>query len=118
MATNATPDPIHLNPKNKGLLHKTLGIPLGEKIPVAKLQEAARSSDETVRKRAQFALNARKFKHAGASSTASHVSGDAEGPSEDGPGDEAESDRQAEAMSLETEKRNAEIRSHRPTARY
>lgn len=64
MATTPTPDPIHLNPKNKGLLHKTLGIPVGEKIPVAKLQEAARSSDETVRKRAQFALNARKFNHA------------------------------------------------------
>lgn len=47
----------------KGALHKQLGIPQGEKIPVSTLKEKAKSNNETTRKRAQFALNARKFKH-------------------------------------------------------
>jgi hypothetical protein len=45
----------------KGALHKELGIKEGTKIPVSKLEEASRSSDPLKRKRAIFALNARKF---------------------------------------------------------
>lgn len=47
----------------KGALHKQLGVPQGEKIPVSTLKEKAKSENETTRKRAQFALNARKWKH-------------------------------------------------------
>lgn len=54
---------IKINPANKGKLHGTLGVPKGKKIPVSKLQQAAKSSNPTTRKRAQFALNARKFNH-------------------------------------------------------
>jgi len=31
---------IKINPANKGKLHKTLHVPKGEKIPVAKLEKA------------------------------------------------------------------------------
>jgi len=54
---------IWINPANKGRLHKALGVKKGAKIPVARLRKAAKSKNETLRKRAQFALNARKFKH-------------------------------------------------------
>lgn len=54
---------IHINPSNKGKLHKALGVPAGEKIPVRDLEKAAHSTNPTTRKRAQFALNARKFNH-------------------------------------------------------
>jgi len=52
---------IKINPANKGKLHKTLHVPKGEKIPVAKLKEAKHSSNPVTRKRATFALNARKW---------------------------------------------------------
>ncbi len=54
---------IHINPANKGKLHATLGVPQGSRIPYKKLQEAAHSSNPATRKRANFALSARKFKH-------------------------------------------------------
>lgn len=41
--------------KNKGALHKTLGVPEGEKIPAKKLAKAANSSNPTTRKRAALA---------------------------------------------------------------
>jgi hypothetical protein len=54
---------IHIKPSHKGLLHKDLGVPSGEKIPAAKLQAALHSDDPAVRKRANFARNAKKFEH-------------------------------------------------------
>lgn len=48
----------------KGALHKDLGVAKGKKIPLAKIKKAEGSSNPTLRKRAQFADNARKFKHA------------------------------------------------------
>lgn len=54
---------INIKASNKGKLHKTLGVPQGQKIPASKLKSAASSSNPTTRKRAQFALNARKFNH-------------------------------------------------------
>ena len=54
---------INIKPSRKGLLHKKLGIPLGQQIPVSLLRRAAASKDPALRKEAQFALNARKFKH-------------------------------------------------------
>lgn len=57
---------IHIKPENKGKLHKKAGVPEGEKIPVKKLQEMKNSPNPATRKQANFALNARKFKHKGA----------------------------------------------------
>lgn len=52
---------IEIKPSHKGLLHKKLGIPEGEKIPESKLENAAHSSSPSERKEANFALNARKW---------------------------------------------------------
>lgn len=41
--------------KNKGALHRALGVPVGEKIPTAKLAKAAKSKNPTMRKRAALA---------------------------------------------------------------
>ena len=41
--------------KNKGALHRHLGVPEGEKIPEKKLEKATHSKDETIRKEAQLA---------------------------------------------------------------
>ena len=56
---------ILIKPSHKGLLHKELGVPEGKKIPASKLEAAAHSSNPAERKRAQFALNAKHFKHKG-----------------------------------------------------
>lgn len=50
----------------KGALHKQLGVPQNQKIPVSRLEAAAESHNPLLRKRAHFALNARQFKHSGA----------------------------------------------------
>jgi hypothetical protein len=47
----------------KGALHKSLGIGADKKIPVKTLDKAADSPSPLMRKRANFALNARKFNH-------------------------------------------------------
>lgn len=39
----------------KGALHKSLGVPAGEKIPARKLAKAAKSSNPTTRKRVALA---------------------------------------------------------------
>lgn len=49
-----------LNPDNKGALHRSLGVPMGEKIPMGKLQSAAKG-DSKLAKRARLALTLRKF---------------------------------------------------------
>lgn len=46
-----------INPAHKGLLHKHLGIPLGKKIPLAKLMSAKSSPSPATRKEANFAVN-------------------------------------------------------------
>lgn len=46
----------------RGGLHKHLGIPLDQKIPEEKKQEAANSSNEHVRKMGQLALNFDKMR--------------------------------------------------------
>jgi len=55
--------PIKIKKANKGKLHKTVGVPQGKKIPAAKLAAAAKSKNPVTAKRAQFAINAKKFKH-------------------------------------------------------
>lgn len=47
----------------KGGLHKALHVSLDEKIPADKLSAAKHSKSEHMRKMAQFAENAKKFKH-------------------------------------------------------
>lgn len=41
--------------KHPGALHRSLGVPEGEKIPAAKLAAAAHSSNPTTRRRAALA---------------------------------------------------------------
>jgi hypothetical protein len=52
----------------KGALHEDLGVPQGQKIPAKKLQQALKSKNPTLRKRAQFAENAKSFNHSKKSS--------------------------------------------------
>lgn len=46
-----------IKPSRKGLLHKKLGVPQGEKIPEGKIQKAKQSSSPALRKEATFAEN-------------------------------------------------------------
>jgi hypothetical protein len=56
-------DTIHINPKNKGKLHKKLHIAPGRKIPESDLSKALLSKSPAERKEAVFAENARKWRH-------------------------------------------------------
>jgi hypothetical protein len=49
--------------KHPGALHRELGVPAGQKIPASKLAAALKSSNPTVRKRAQFAKTLSKLRH-------------------------------------------------------
>jgi len=46
-----------IKPSRRGLLHKKLGVPQGEKIPEGKIQKAKQSSSPALRKEATFAEN-------------------------------------------------------------
>lgn len=46
----------------KGALHQQLNVPLGQKIPAAKVEAAAHSSNPTLKKRAILAKTLKKFK--------------------------------------------------------
>jgi hypothetical protein len=48
--------------KNKGKLHKRLGVPQGEKIPAKKLAEAAKAGG-SLGKEARLAQTAKHFSH-------------------------------------------------------
>lgn len=54
---------IHIKKKNKGALHRALDVPEGEDIPEAKIKKAEHSKSKKMRARAQFADNAKHFKH-------------------------------------------------------
>jgi hypothetical protein len=54
-------NPVSINPKHKGRLHRALGIPEGEAIPLSALAKAKRSSDPHMRAMATYAANARKW---------------------------------------------------------
>lgn len=45
----------------KGALHSTLGVPQGQKIPAAKIEAAAHSSNPTTRRRAILAKTLKKM---------------------------------------------------------
>lgn len=46
-----------IQPSHKGLLHKKLGVPQGQKIPMSKLEAAKNSKSPALRKEANFAIN-------------------------------------------------------------
>jgi hypothetical protein len=52
---------INIKPSHEGLLHKDLGVKKGKKLTVAEEEKAKHSEDPAERKRATFALNARKW---------------------------------------------------------
>ncbi len=52
---------IHIKTSNKGKLRATAGTKKGQKIPVSTLNKLAKSKNSTTRKRAVFALNARRW---------------------------------------------------------
>lgn len=54
--------PIKIKPSRRGLLHKKLGVPQGEKIPASKVAAAKKSSSPALRKEATFAQNAVKWR--------------------------------------------------------
>jgi len=53
---------IHIKKANRGKLRKSTGTKKGKKIPVAKLRKLKNSKNPKTRKRANFALNARKWR--------------------------------------------------------
>jgi oligoendopeptidase F len=53
---------IHIKKANRGKLRKAAGAKKGKKIPVSKLRKMKNSKNPKTRKRANFALNARKWK--------------------------------------------------------
>lgn len=52
---------IRIKPSNKGKMRKTAGAKKGQKIPVSKLRALKKSRNPKTRRRATFALNARKW---------------------------------------------------------
>jgi len=54
---------IEIKPSHKGLLHKNLGVPQGQKLSAHELNVAANSHDPKVRERANFAIQAKKWNH-------------------------------------------------------
>jgi hypothetical protein len=54
---------IHIKASHEGLLHTNLGVPQGEPIPADKLAAAKNSSSPAIRRRANFAINAKGFNH-------------------------------------------------------
>ena len=54
---------IHIKASHKGLLHKNLGVPQGKPIPKTMLMAKLGHANPAVRKRIQFAINAKKWHH-------------------------------------------------------
>jgi hypothetical protein len=54
---------IKINPAHKGALHRALHIKQGDPIPASRLEKAKDSPNKHVAQMANFALNARGWKH-------------------------------------------------------
>lgn len=52
---------IRIKKSNRGKLRKSAGVKKGQKIPVSKLRKMKHSRNPKTRRRATFALNARKW---------------------------------------------------------
>lgn len=48
--------------KNKGALHKALKVPMGEKIPAAKMEKASKSKSPLMKKRVALAKTLAKMR--------------------------------------------------------
>jgi len=57
--------PIRIKKSNRGKLRKSAKAKKGKKIPISKLRSMKRSKNPKTRKRANFALNARRWKKRG-----------------------------------------------------
>lgn len=53
--------PIHIKQSHKGMLHEDTGTPAGKPISEKKLEAAKHSEDPAVRRRANFAENAKHW---------------------------------------------------------
>src|ERR1019366_7100616 len=53
-----------IGPIKKGALHEQMGVPQGQPMPAGRLEKATHSDNELLRKRAQFAENAKHWNHA------------------------------------------------------
>jgi oligoendopeptidase F len=62
MARKRKKKPIRIKKSNQGKLRKSAGARKGKRIPVSKLRAMKKSKNPKTRKRATFALNARKWK--------------------------------------------------------
>jgi oligoendopeptidase F len=60
-----SPSGIYIKPANRGKLRKSAKVKKGRKIPVSKLRAMKKSKNPKTRKRATFALNARKWNKGG-----------------------------------------------------
>lgn len=60
-AVNARMSKIKIKPSHEGMLHTDLNIRDGQPIPNDKLQAARNSNSPAERKRAVFAINAKKW---------------------------------------------------------
>ena len=56
---------IKIKKSNRGKLRKAAGTKKGQKIPVSKLKKMKNSSNPKTRRRATFALNARRWNKSG-----------------------------------------------------
>lgn len=56
---------IEIQPSHEGRLHRRLGIPEGETIPLSTLLEHKNSSDLSLREMVNFAINERGWKKKG-----------------------------------------------------
>jgi hypothetical protein len=54
---------IHIKKANKGKLHRALGVPAGKTIAASLVEKALHSKSPALRKEANFAKNAKKWKH-------------------------------------------------------
>lgn len=54
---------ININPAHKGQLHAALNVPADQPIPASKLSAAKNSASADLRRKATFAVNAKKFRH-------------------------------------------------------
>lgn len=48
---------VEIKPSHRGLLHRNLGIPEGQKIPLKRLMAAKKSASPAIRKQDTFAVN-------------------------------------------------------------
>lgn len=51
-----------IKPSRRGLLHKKLDVPMGQKIPAEKIAAAVRSGSPSLRKEAEFAKVSKTWK--------------------------------------------------------